>query len=119
MRVADPFGNLGRVGHRRRQTHQRHVSRRQQNCFLPGSAALRVAHVVDFVEDDRSDIIDACSGDQHVPEHLRRHHEDGGDAVDDDVARQQADLVVPPDGSKVPVLLIAERLDRRRVNGPR
>ncbi len=43
---------------------------------------------------------------------IGRHDEHGGVAVDDDVARQQADFGVAPAGAEVAELLIRKRFDR-------
>ena len=74
---------------------------------------------MDFVEDHRAHVVDACPGDKHVSQHLGGHHQNRGVAVDHDVPCQQADLVVNPDGAEVPVLLIGQRLDGRGVDRSR
>ena len=108
VRLADPLGDLGRVGHRRRQAHQRHMPRRQQDRLLPCRPALRIAHVVHFVEDDRAHVVDRRARHQHVSQHFGGHHRHRRVAIDDHVTRQQTDLVVAPAGSKVPELLVAQ-----------
>jgi hypothetical protein len=72
--VADPFSDLGRIGHRRRQAHQRHVPRREQDRLLPRRAALRVAHVMHLIEDDGPHVLDAGPSNEHVAQHFGCHN---------------------------------------------
>ena len=111
-----PLAELLGVGDRRRQRHQGHRLRQVDDDLLPDRATHPVGEVVDLVHHDVAEAQQrARAGVEHVAEHLGGHHDDRRLAVDHVVAGQQADVVgaVAPD--QVVVLLVGQRLDRRRV----
>ncbi len=76
---------------------------------------LLVPHVVDFVEDEPLDLAhNLRAAVQHRPQNLRRHDEARRVRVDSDVAGHQANVAELLE--QVAVLLVGQRLDRRRVN---
>ena len=55
------------------------VLRAEDDRLFPGRAALRIGQVVDLVEDDAVDVVEIPGGlQQHVAQHLGRHHDDRG-----------------------------------------
>jgi hypothetical protein len=119
MGSTDPVGNLLRIGDRRRQADQLDVLGAEDDRFLPCRTALWVSEVVNFVEDHALDAVEFPRRlEQHVAQDFGRHHHDRGVWVLGDVSGQETD-VVPVDRSQVAELLIAERLDRRRVHDTR
>lgn len=86
----------------------------EDHAFLPDNAALLVAHVVDLVEDDPLDFAhDLAAAVEHVPQDFRRHDQARCARVDRHVTGHQtnvAELLV-----ELSVLLVRQRLDRRRV----
>ena len=86
--------------------------------LLPHRAAEPVGEVVHLVHDDATEAPQRRRpGVQHVAQHLGRHDDDRGLAVEGDVTGEQADLVGAVDGGQLAVLLVGERLDRCRVEG--
>ncbi len=116
---ADPVGQLGRVGDRGRQAHEAHRRRKVDDDLLPHRAAVGVLEVVDLVEHDPLEALQGRGAAvDHVAEHLGGHHHHLGVAVDRRVARQQPDPVGAVEAHEVVVLLVRERLDGGRVEGP-
>ena len=108
-----PLAELLGVGHRRRQRHQRHRLGQVDDDLLPHRAPVAVGEVVDLVHHHEAEAEQrARPGVEHVAQHLGRHHDHRGLAVDGVVAGQQADLVAAVAGDEVGVLLVGERLDR-------
>ncbi len=111
-----PVAELLGVAHRRAEAHHRHRLREVDDHLLPHRPAAAVGEVVHLVHDHEPEAEEGpAPGVQHVAEHLGGHHHDRRLAVDDVVAGQQADLVGAVAVDEVVVLLVAQRLDRRRV----
>src|SRR5579859_653695 len=55
MNALDPLPQLVGVAHRRGETNQGNVLRRMDDRFLPDRSALRVAEIVQLIEDDTAD----------------------------------------------------------------
>ena len=97
---------------------------RVDHDLLPRGAAFGILEIVELVEDhDAQAGEDARLGGrtgpvvQHRPEHLGRHHQHRRAWVDSPVAGDEAHLVGPEPAGEVAVLLVAECLQRRRVDG--
>jgi hypothetical protein len=113
---AEPLTELLRVGHRRRQRHQLHRLGQVDDHLFPGGTAERVGEVVHLVHHDvRQARERRRSGVQHVAQHLGRHDDDGSLAVDRVVTGEETDTVDAVAVDELGVLLIRQRLDRRRV----
>ena len=110
----DPVGDLPHVGNGGRQGDQRHVLRRVDDDLLPDGASALVPHVVALVEHH---VAEALQGPrvEHVPQDLGGHHQHGRARVDLDVPGQDADLRDAELPAEVGVLLVGQRLERRRV----
>ena len=113
--LPQPRAELLRVRHRRGQPHDPHVRGEVDDDLLPHGAAEAVRQVVDLVEDDEPQGGEVVARVEHVPQHLRRHDDDGGGPVDGRVARQEPHLVGAEVADELRVLLVAERLDGRGV----
>ncbi len=111
-----PVGELLGVGHGGRQRHQRHRLRQVDDHLFPDRATEPVGQVVHLVHDHVAQVTQGVrAGVEHVAQHLGGHHHDRGVPVDRVVAGEQADLVRPVLLDQVVVLLVGQRLDRRRV----
>ena len=112
-----PRRHLGDVADRRRQADQADVPRRLDDQLLPHGAARVVVDVVDLVEDDVADTVDARGlVVQHVAQDLGGHHDHRGAVVDGVLAGDEADAVRAEPLAEVVVLLVAQRFQRRRVD---
>ncbi len=115
----DPVGQLGSVADRGRQAHQLHVRREVDDHLLPDGTAVGVLEEVDLVEDDEAEVAEVPGAAvDHVAQDLGRHHHDRGVAVDHVVAGEQPDRLDPVALPEVAELLVRQRLQRRRVEGP-
>ena len=115
----DPRRQLGRVADRRRQADQPDVRREVDDDLLPHRAAVGVLQEVHLVEHDETEVVERRrAGVDHVAQHLGRHHDDRGVAVDGVVAGQQADPAGAVALAEVAELLVGERLQRCRVERP-
>ena len=84
--------------------------------LLPHGTPVGVLEEVHLVEHDQSEVVERPRTPvDHVAEHLGRHHDDRGVAVDRVVPGEQTDGVLAVDGDQVAVLLVRQRLDRRGV----
>ncbi len=111
-----PVAELLGVGHGGRQGHQGHRFGEVDDHFLPDGPAEPVGEVVDLVHHDVAEAAQRLGARiEHVAEHLGGHHDHRRLGVDAVVARQQAHLVGAVALDEVGVLLVRERLDRRRV----
>ena len=111
-----PVAEFLGVGHRRRQADELHGLVQVEDDLLPHRPALAVGEVVDFVHDHVAQAVQRrrlCV--EHVAQHLGGHDDDVGVAVARHVAGEQADLFLAVHGDEVVVLLVAQRLDGRRV----
>ncbi len=111
-----PVAELLGVGHGGRQGDQGHRLGEVDDHFLPDGPAEPVGEVVDLVHHDVAEAEQRLRARvQHVAEHLGGHHDHRRLGVDAVVARQQAHLVGTVALDEVGVLLVRQRLDRRRV----
>ena len=111
-----PLAELLGVAHRRRQRDQGDRLREVDDHLLPDGTAEPVGEVVHLVHDHVAEAVDRRGvGVEHVAEHLGGHHDHRRVAVDRVVPGQQADLVLAVPIDQVGVLLVGQRLDRRRV----
>ena len=93
-----------------------HRLREVDDDLLPHRPAHPVGEVVHLVHDHEAEAEQrARPGVEHVAQHLGGHHDHRCLAVDHVVAGQQADLVGAVALHQVVVLLVGQRLDRRRV----
>ena len=111
-----PVAELLGVAHRGRQADQRDVLGELQDHLLPHRAAEPVGQVVHLVHHDEAEVgqLPAARVD-HVAQHLGGHHHHLGVAVHGGVAGEQPDGGLPVPLDEVGVLLVGQRLDRRRV----
>ena len=115
----DPRRQLGRVADRRRQADQLDVGGQVDDDLLPHRPAVGVLQEVDLVEHDEAEVVERRrAGVDHVAQHLGRHHDDRGVAVDGVVAGQQADVAGAVALAEVAELLVRQRLQRRGVERP-
>ena len=111
-----PLAELLGVADRRTQADHGHRLREVDHDLLPHRAAGAVGEVVHLVHHHEAEAHEGpAAGVEHVAEHLGGHHDHRRLAVDDVVAGQQPDLVGAVAVDEVVVLLVAQRLDRRRV----
>ena len=111
-----PLAELLGVADRRRQRDQGDRLREVDDHLFPDRAAEPVGEVVHLVHDHVAEAVDRRGlGVEHVAQHLGGHHDHGGVAVDGVVAGEQADLLGAVALDEVGVLLVRQRLDRRRV----
>ena len=111
-----PLAELLGVGHRRRERHQAHRLRQVDDHLLPDGATAAVGEVVHLVHHDEAEPVQGARARvEHVAQHLGGHDDDRRLAVDGVVTGQQPHLVGAVAGHEVGVLLVRQRLDRRRV----
>ena len=114
----DPLGQLGRVADGRREADQAHPHRQVDDHFLPNRSAVGVLQEVHFVEHHYRQVAQRrAAGVDHVAQHFCGHHHHGCVSVDGVVAGEQTHLLRPQALDQVVVLLVGERLHRRRVEG--
>jgi hypothetical protein len=112
----EPRAELLRVAHRGGQRDHGDGLREMDDHLLPHGAAEAVGEVVHLVHDDVSQAPERRGARvEHVAQHLRGHHHDRSLAVDAVVAGEQPDARGTVPGDEVVVLLVGQRLDRRRV----
>ena len=113
----DPVPELLQVRDRRRESDESDVVRCEDQALLPNRAAVLVVDEVDLVEDHEVEIVEAFRILEHrVAEDLGRHDHERRVGIEREVTGHQADAhsVV----LEVAVLLVAQRLDRARVDHP-
>ena len=111
--LAHPLAELLGVADRGRQRDQPHRLGQVDDHLFPDRAAEAVGQVVHLVHDDVAEPGQGGrAGVEHVAQHLGRHDDDRGLAVDAVVAGQQADLGRAVALDQVVVLLVGQRLDR-------
>ena len=117
FRATDPVGELPHVWHGGGEEHEADVRRKHDDHLLPDDAALGVVDVVHLVEDDPLHVADEVrAAVQHRSQNFRGHDEARRVRLDAHVPREQPDVELLPEIAK---LLVADGLDRRRVNRPR
>lgn len=96
--LANPIGELVAVGDGGGEAHELDFGGTVDDGFFPDGSALAIVHVVTFIEDDGlyaldggSDFADAGSV-EHVTEDLGGHDDDGGIAVEGEVAGEESDV---------------------------
>ena len=115
VQLRHPPRHLVRVGERRREQHVARAVRQQDEGLLDGPAARCAAEHVHLVEDDPLDLAhQSRAGEDLQPQYLGGHDEAARVLVDGDVARDEAD--VAEEQLQLAVLLVGQRLDRRRVD---
>ena len=112
----EPVGELLGVAHGGRQRDEAHRFWEMDDHLFPDPATHPVSEVVHLVHDHVSQTGQRRRrGVQHVAQYLGGHDDDRRFAVDRVVPRQQADLFRSVATYQVGVLLVRQRLDRRRV----
>ncbi len=104
-------GVLRVVNRDRRRDPQR--IRASSCCPLP---VLQVMHL--FEDDDTETLESGRTGANHVSQHLGGHDYHRRLPVDDVVAGEQVHVLLAIPSNEVSILLVRERLDRRRVADP-
>ena len=116
--LPEPGPELLGIAHRRRERDDEHVLREVDDDLFPHRAAEAVGEVVHLVHDHVAEPRErARLPVHHVAQHLGRHDDDRGLGVDRRVAGEEADGGRTVAAHEVGVLLVAQRLDRRRVEG--
>ena len=114
--LGDPRRQLISIRHRRRQAHERHVQRRAEDDLLPDSSSVRVLEKVNLVQHYIAQVREtAWLRVDHVAKHFGCHDDDRCLTVDGVIPCQKADPIGAVSVPEVPVLLIRQGLDRRRV----
>jgi hypothetical protein len=112
----EPLAELLGVRDRRRQRGYGDRLGEVDDHLLPHRTAGTVGEVVDLVHHDEPEPDQRPRPRvEHVAEHLGGHHDHRGLPVDGDVAGEEADAFGTVARDEVVVLLVRERLDRRRV----
>ena len=115
---AQPAAELVGVVHGGGQADEANLGRAQDEDLLPHPAPVGVLNEVDLVEDHGVQALEQVrAGQQHVAEHLGGHDDDGRPRAQRGVAGQQPDVLLAVGGDQLRVLLVRERLERRRVEG--
>ena len=111
-----PVRDLLVVADRRRQADELDRRRRLDDDLLPDRAAREVVDVVHLVEHHKADEVEATRVFvDEVAQNLGGHHDDGGVVVDRVLAGDKADHLFAVCADEIVVLLVAQRLQRRRV----
>mmetsp|Transcript_106651 Transcript_106651/g.306834 ORF Transcript_106651/g.306834 Transcript_106651/m.306834 type:complete len:360 (-) Transcript_106651:293-1372(-) len=117
LNPADPLRELPGVRDRGGQEDQPDGVGQQDNGLLPDHPSVSVSHVVDLIEDHPSHLpADVRTPVQHGPQDLGGHDHARRVRVDRDVAGHQPDILELV--LQVPVLLVAQRLDRGGIDNP-
>ena len=114
--LGHPVGDLAVVSDGGRQADELDRQRCLDDDLLPHGSAWEVVDVVDLVEHDVTDEVEArrILVDE-VAQDLRGHHHHGGVIVDGVLARDQSDRGFAVGADEVVKLLVAQRLERRGV----
>ena len=112
----DPVGELLGVGHRGRQADEVDLGGEVDDDLLPHRPPVGVLEVVDLVEDDVAQPVQRRRGGvDHVAQDLGGHDHHRRLAVDGVVTGEKPDAGGAVGPHQVAVLLVGERLERRRV----
>ena len=112
----EPIAELLGVGDGGRQRDEAHIRRQVDDDLFPHRAAEAVGEVVHLVHHDVAQTLQRRRPRvQHVAQHLGRHDDHPGVAVDVRVAGEQAHLVRAVHLDELPELLVRQGLHRRRV----
>ena len=111
-----PRTKLFDVRNGRAQRNELHASRQVNNDLFPHGPSHSIREVVDLIHHDIAERMKSRRiGVHHVAKDLGRHHDDLGFRIDVYVARHKSDRFVPKPLHKLLVLLIAQGLDRSRI----
>ena len=117
LRSSNPISKLENVWNRSRQQNQTNVRGKHDDDLFPHDTSLGVIYVVHLVKDDPFDVTYQIRASiQHTPQNFRRHDETSRFWLDGNVTCQQTDVEHLP---KISKLLVANRLDWRRIDGAR
>src|SRR3989344_3376977 len=113
-----PVSELPSVGYRRGEAEIADVFGREDETLLPQHAPLRRADEMHLINDEILHVLhERVAREDHVSVHLRGHDEDARPRVDDHVAGEDANLVIAVQRAEFTVLLVAQGLDGRGVDG--
>ena len=116
--LAEPVAELLGVGDRGGQGDHLNPGRKVNDDLLPYRSAEAVGQVVDLVHDHESQPIQVTGVRvEHVAEHLGGHHHHVCAGVDRGVTGEQPHLILSVPGDEIQILLVAQCLDRRGVEG--
>ena len=115
--LPDPGRELLNVRDRGGEREDADLGRGEKKRFLPDRAALGVIQIVDLVENDPADLLDAFRVlEKGIPVDLGGHNEERRSGIDRNVPGQDADNVFAETFLEVAEFLIAQGLDRGGVN---
>ena len=115
---AQPAAELVGVVHGGGEADEADLGRAEDEDLLPDPAPVGVLNEVDLVEHHRVQALEEIGArQQHVAQHLGGHDDDRRPGAQGRVAGQQADMLLPVGRDELPVLLVRERLEGRRVEG--
>ena len=115
---AQPAAELAGVVHGGREADEADLGRAEDEHLLPDPAAVGVLNEVDLVEHDRVQALEQVRArQQHVAQHLGGHDDHRRPRPQGGVAGQQPDVLLAVGGDQLPVLLVRQGLERRRVEG--
>ena len=113
---AQPAAEFVGVVHRGRQADEANLGRAQDEDLLPDAAPVGVLNEVDLVEHHRVQALEEVgSGQQHVAQHFGGHDDDRRPRPQRGVTGEEPDVLLAVGGDELPVLLVRQRLERRRV----
>src|SRR5690625_1493641 len=113
---AHPIGKLRNVRNRCRQAKKAPPGGHEDEAFLPDTPTSRVIDIMNFVKNYVGDIAEAVSiGMKKVAKNFSSHDEHGRVRLNDNVTRQDTDVFLAEVSLKFFKLLVAQRLNRRRV----
>ncbi|SIJ32593.1 Uncharacterised protein [Mycobacteroides abscessus subsp. abscessus] len=117
--LAQPRSELLDVGHGRRERDDLDAFGQVDDHLLPHGTAEPVGEVVDLVEDDEAEVIEAARVVvEHVAQDLGGHDDDRRIPADRRVPGEESDVLGAVDGDEIGELLVAQRLDRGGVEHP-
>ena len=113
---AQPPAEFIGVVHRGGKADEVNLGRAQHEDLLPDAATVGVLNEVDLVEHHRVQPLEEIgSRQQHVAQHFGRHDHDRRSRAQGGVTGEEADMFLAVGGGELPVLLVRQRLERRRV----
>ncbi len=113
---ANPRSEILGVGHRGREADEGHRWRAQDEDLFPHTPAIGVLEEVDLIEHHHREGRQVRRfGEQHVPEDLSGHDDDGRTGVDHGIARQEANRCRAVLSDELSVLLVRQCLEGCRV----
>ncbi len=119
MHATDPIGQILCIADGSREADQPHVGRRTDDGLLPHRTTADIAEVVQFVEDDVTnighgrgdDLLATCKAisalfQKHIAVDLGGHDDDGGSAIFYNIARHQPNGIEPIEGTQIAIFLV-------------